>query len=112
MLSYTLGCEYAFGSWTWKNGWKWDSKNERLPILDIQSYGLTSAINASARFFTKCAITSIDKFSEDGAWKSLDPFFYERTKSVFFKLQGMWHFTWVGSLIMCEFSGHVPYRFN
>ena len=96
---YSTGCEYVFGSWTWKHGWTWDNKDDPLPILDIQSYGLTTAVNASSRLFTKCGITSIDKYCENGAWEALDPVFYQGTNVVFFKLQGMWHFTWVGNMV-------------
>jgi hypothetical protein len=88
----------VFGSWMWGSGWTWDTNDDPLPILSIQSYGLTAAINASSRLFTQCGLTSVDKYSEEGAWEALDPVFYQGTNVVFFKLQGMWHLSWVSSL--------------
>ena len=85
------------GSWTWGNGWIWDDREDSLPVLDIHSYGITTAINASTTLFTKCKIISVDKYGVDGTWEALNNFFFQDENIVFFKLQQMWHFTWVSS---------------
>ncbi|XP_028393590.1 uncharacterized protein LOC114517936 [Dendronephthya gigantea] len=91
------GCDYVFGSWTWKNGWKWDTNEDQLPIVNIGSHGITTAINASAWVSDKCAVSSIDKYSARGLWETLEPVVFQTNNVVFFKLQGMWHFTWIFS---------------
>ena len=101
-MVFSSGCKYVFGSWTWRNGWDWDTKEDALPIADIQSYGLTTAINASTSLFSKCEITSIDKYGIQGVWYTLDPVFFEEANVIFFKMQRMWHFVWVGI--------HIPIR--
>ncbi|XP_046851033.1 uncharacterized protein LOC124444456 [Xenia sp. Carnegie-2017] len=88
-------CNYVSGSWSWHFGWNWDGEENSLPILDVQSYGLTAAINVSAKLYDKCTITFGERYSKDGLWKPIDLRFSEEENVVFFELHEMWHFTWI-----------------
>lgn len=90
-----IDCNYVSGSWSWYFGWNWDGEENSLPILDVQSYGLTAAINVSAELYDKCTITFGERYSKDGLWKPIDLRFSQEENVVFFELHEMWHFTWV-----------------
>ena len=76
-----------------------------------EDYGITTAFNASTREYQTCSVESLSYWAEDMKWMEATDLFFmnDSAKPTTFKLNKMWHFSWVNSQIFkeiytCRFS--------
>lgn len=86
------------GSWRWRSGWTWDTTADTLVILDSKDdNGITVALNASSTEYESCSVESLYYMAEGKKWTEESELF-SHSKPVMFKLNKMWHLSWVNDL--------------